>query len=51
LTEEERAKLVAAKILQSRKKSPAHYRINGVRELTGGRKTEIELNPKLEKVR
>jgi len=41
---------VAARILQSKKKSPAHYRINGVRELTGGRKTEMELSPRLEKI-
>jgi hypothetical protein len=51
LTEDEKAKLMAAKILKSKEKSRIHYRINGVRELTGSRKNEIELPSHLEKVR
>lgn len=50
LTEDEKAKLMAAKILKSKEKSRIHYRINGVREITGGRKNEIELPSHLEKV-
>ena len=50
LTDAERAKLVAHKILRNEKKSLAHYRINGVRMLSGGRKTEMELSEKLDKV-
>lgn len=50
LTDAERAKLVAHKILKSEKKSLAHYRINGVRVLSGSRKNEIELSDKLEKI-
>lgn len=50
LTEEERSKLVAAKILKEKEKSRIHYRIHGVREITGGRKNDLELPPKLEKV-
>jgi len=50
LTDAERAKLVAHKILKTEKKSLAHYRINGVRMMSGSRKTEMELNPKLEAI-
>lgn len=50
LTDQERAKLVAHKILKSEKKSIAHYRINGVRLMSGSRKNEIELSEKLEKI-
>ena len=50
LTEDEKAKLMAAKILKSKEKSRIHYRINGVREITGSRKNEIELPSHLEKV-
>lgn len=42
---------MAAKILRNKEKSRAHYRINGIRQLTGGRRTEIELPSHLEKVR
>lgn len=41
---------MAAKILKAKEKSRIHYRINGVRQLTGGRRNEIELPPHLEKV-
>ena len=50
LTDSERAKLVAHKILRAEKKSLAHYRINGVRMISGSRRNEIELNDKLEKI-
>lgn len=50
LTDQERAKLVAHKILKTEKKSIAHYRINGVRMMSGSRKNEIELSEKLEKI-
>lgn len=50
ITDDEKAKLMAAKILKSKEKSRIHYRINGVRQITGGRKTEIELPSHLEKV-
>lgn len=50
LTDSERAKLVAHKILKAEKKSLAHYRINGVRMMSGSRKTEIQLSDKLEKI-
>lgn len=50
LTEDERAKLVAAKILKEKEKSRIHYRIHGVREIIGGRKNDLELPPRLEKV-
>lgn len=50
LSDAERAKLVAHKILKSEKKSLAHYRINGVRVMSGSRKNEIELSDKLEKI-
>lgn len=50
LTDSERAKLVAHKILKAEKKSLAHYRINGVRLMSGSRKTEIQLSEKLEKI-
>lgn len=50
LTDSERAKLVAHKILKTEKKSLAHYRINGVRMLSGSRKNEMELSEKLEKI-
>lgn len=50
ITDDEKAKLMAAKILKSKEKSRIHYRINGVRQITGGRKTEIELPSHLEKL-
>ena len=50
MTEDEKAKLMAAKILKSKEKSRIHYRINGIRQLTGGRKNEIELPTHLENV-
>lgn len=50
LTDDEKAKLMAAKILKTKEKSSIHYRINGVRQLTGGRKNEIELSDRLEKI-
>ena len=50
ITDDEKAKLMAAKILKSKEKSRIHYRINGVRQLTGGRKNEIELPSHLEKI-
>jgi hypothetical protein len=50
LTDDEKAKLMAAKILKSKEKSRIHYRINGVRQFTGGRRNEIELPSHLEKV-
>lgn len=50
LTEDDRAKLMAAKILKSKEKSRIYYRINGVREITGGRKNDIELPSHLERV-
>jgi hypothetical protein len=42
--------LVAHKILKAEKKSLAHYRINGVRMMSGARKTEMELPEKLDRV-
>lgn len=50
LTEDEKAKLMAAKILKSKEKSYAHYRINGVRQLTGSRRNEIELPEHLQEI-
>jgi len=50
LTDAERAKLVAHKILKTEKKSLAHYRINGVRMMSGSRRTEMELSPKLDAI-
>lgn len=41
---------MAALILRDKEKSRIHYRINGVRQLTGGRKNEIELPSHLERV-
>ena len=41
---------MAAKILKGKEKSRIHYRINGVRQLTGGRRNEIQLPANLEKV-
>lgn len=51
LTDDEKAKLMAAKILKGKEKSRIHYRINGIRQFTGGRKNDIELPSHLEKVR
>ncbi len=42
---------MAAKILRSKEKSRLHYRIHGVREMTGGKRNDLELSPRLEKVR
>lgn len=50
MTDDERAKLMAAKILKTKEKNRIHYRINGIRQLTGGRKNEIELPSHLEKL-
>lgn len=50
LTEEEKAKLVAAKILKQKEKNRMHYRINGIRSLTGGRRVEPALPERLEKI-
>lgn len=50
LTEEEKARLVAAKILKQKDKNRLHYRINGVRQLTGGRRVEPELPEHLAKI-
>ena len=50
LTDDEKAKLMAARILKGKEKSRIHYRINGVRQLTGGRRTEMELPSHLEKL-
>lgn len=41
---------MAAKILKTKEKSRIHYRIHGVRQLTGGRKNDIELPSHLEKL-
>ena len=41
---------MAASILKSKQKSRAFYRINGTRQITGARKTYIELTKDLEKV-
>ena len=46
----EKAKLMAAKVLKAKEKSRIHYRINGVRSMTGSRRNEIELSSHLEKV-
>jgi hypothetical protein len=50
ITDEEKAQLVAVKILNQKVKNPLHYRINGVRKLTGSKKNEPELPPHLQKV-
>lgn len=50
ITDDEKAKLLAAMILRDKEKSRIHYRINGVRQLTGSRKNEIELPAHLEKL-
>jgi len=50
LTDDEKAKLMAAKILKGKEKSRIHYRINGIRQFTGGRKNDIELPSHLEKL-
>jgi hypothetical protein len=42
---------MAAKILKNQEKSRIHYRINGVRQMTGSRRTEIELPDHLQKVK
>ena len=50
ITDLEKAKLMAAKVLKSKEKSRIHYRINGIRSMTGSRRNEIELSSHLEKV-
>ncbi len=50
LTEEEKARLVAVKIAKQQDKNRLHYRINGVRQITGGRRCEPELPDHLQKV-
>ena len=50
ITNEEKAKLMAAKIFKGQEKSRAFYRINGIRQLTGGRKNDITLPTHLEQV-
>ena len=51
ITDDEKAKLMAALILRDKEKSRIHYRINGVRQLTGGRKNDITLPTHLERVK
>jgi solute carrier family 8 (sodium/calcium exchanger) len=47
LTNEEKAKLIAAKVLKNKEKSLAYYRINGIRAFTSGKSNDVELNPRL----
>ena len=51
ISDAEKAKLMAAKVLKAKEKSRIYYRINGVRSMTGSRRNEIELSSHLEKVR
>ena len=49
LNEDEKSKLIVAKILETKEKSRLHYRIYGTRLMSGGRKNEIELSNKVSK--
>lgn len=50
LTNEEKAKLIAAKVLKNKEKSLAHYRINGTRALISGKSNDLELSPRLTRI-
>lgn len=50
ISDEDKARLLAAKVLKSKDKSRIYYRINGIRSMTGSRKNEIELSSQLEKM-
>ena len=50
LNEEEKAKLIASRIFNSKEKSRLYYRIQGTRELTASRKSEIKLQDSIDNV-
>ena len=50
LTEEDTAKIMAAMIINSRKKNAMNYYSSGAKALTGSGENKIKLEPRLEKV-
>lgn len=50
LTEEEIKKLAAKKFLDVGNRSRAWYRVNATRNMTGGRRIDIEIDEKLKEV-
>ena len=50
LTDEEKSRLVTVMIAKQKEKNLLHYRINGIRSITGARRCEPELPEHLQKV-
>ena len=51
LSDEDKAKLAAARIAEEQKKSRSWYRVNASRKLFGGKSLEPRLNPQLSVVK